>query len=219
MSTPTAFVFTDFDDTLAKGDSILPYLLYCTRRGLAPRRQLLKAALAFLRWKLQPSTGRAAKETSLSFIAGRTVAEMDEIARDFFREEQSKRFFREGVSEIQRLREKGVKVVGVSASSDVYMRVLPEFLPCDEVICTVCETMDGVYTGKVGKNCKGEEKVARIQAWLEERDLSINRAASSGYGDSPSDAPMLLLTGTPVLVNPKKKLRARIPGGRIAHWE
>ena len=30
---------------------------------------------------------------------------------------------------------------------------------------------------------------------------------------------MLLLTGTPVLVNPKKKLRARIPGGRIAHWE
>ena len=219
MSTPTAFVFTDFDDTLAKGDSILPYLLYCIRGGLAPRRQLLKAAVAFLRWKLQPSTGRAAKETSLSFIAGRTVAEMDEIARDFFREEQSKRFFREGVSEMQRLREKGVKVVVVSASSDVYMRVLPEFLPCDEVICTVCETMDGVYTGKVGKNCKGEEKVARIQAWLDERDLSINRAASSGYGDSPSDAPMLLLTGTPVLVNPKKKLRARIPGGRIAHWE
>ena len=219
MSTPTAFVFTDFDDTLAKGDSILPYLLYCIRRGLAPRRQLLKAALAFLRWKIQPSTGRAAKETSLSFIAGRTVAEMDEIARDFFREKQSKRFFREGVSEMQRLREKGVKVVVVSASSDVYMRVLPEFLPCDDVICTVCETMDGVYTGKVGKNCKGEEKVARIQAWLEERDLSINRAASSGYGDSPSDAPMLLLTGTPVLVNPKKKLRARIPGGRIAHWE
>ena len=88
MSTPTAFVFTDFDDTLAKGDSILPYLLYCIRRGLAPRRQLLKAAVAFLRWKLQPSTGRAAKETSLSFIAGRTVAGMDEIARDFFREEQ-----------------------------------------------------------------------------------------------------------------------------------
>ena len=159
MSTPTAFVFTDFDDTLAKGDSILPYLLYCIRRGLAPRRQLLKAAVAFLRWKLQPSTGRAAKETSLSFIAGRTVAEMDEIARDFFREEQSKRFFREGVSEMRRLREHGVRVVVVSASSDVYMRVLPEFLPCDEVICTVCEAADGVYTGKA-ENLHGEMEVA-----------------------------------------------------------
>lgn len=219
MSTPTAFVFTDFDDTLARGDSILPYLIYCIRRGLAPRRQFLKAAVAFLRWKLQPSTGRAAKEVTLSYIAGRTVEEMDGIARDFFREVQSKRFFREGMSEMQRLREQGVRIVVVSASSDVYMRVLPEFLPCDEVICTVCEVKDGVYTGRVGKNCKGEEKVARISAWLDEQGLTIDKAASSGYGDSPSDAPMLLLTGSPVLVNPKRKLRLRIPDGRVARWQ
>lgn len=219
MSTPTAFVFTDFDDTLARGDSILPYLLFCIRRKLAPRRQLLKAAAAFLRWKLQPSTGRAAKEVTLSYIAGRTVDEMDGIARDFFRQVQQKRFFREGVAEMQRLRDAGVKVVVVSASSDVYMRVLPEFLPCDAVICTVCEVADGRYTGKVGPNCKGEEKVRRIEAWLDAQGLSIDQAASSGYGDSPSDAPMLLLTGSPVLVNPKRRLRQRIPDGRVVHWD
>lgn len=219
MSTPTAFVFTDFDDTLAKGDSILPYLLYCIRRKLAPRRQFLKAAAAFLRWKLQPSTGRAAKEVTLSYIAGRTLEEMDDIARDFFREVQSERFFREGVAEMQRLREQGMKIIAVSASSDVYMRVLPEFLPCDDVICTVCEVKDGVYTGKVGKNCKGDEKVRRIEAWLAGQELSIDKPRSSGYGDSPSDAPMLLLTGSPVLVNPKRKLRRRIPSGRIVRWK
>ncbi len=219
MSTPTAFVFTDFDDTLARGDSILPYLLYCIRRRLTPRRQFLKAAAAFLRWKLQPSTGRAAKEITLSYIAGRTVAEMDDIARDFFREVQSKRFFREGIAEMQKMRDSGCRIVVVSASSDVYMRVLPEFLPVDEVLCTVCEVKDGVYTGKVGKNCKGDEKVARIQAWLAEQSLSIDKAASAGYGDSPSDAPMMRLTASPVLVNPKRKLRQRIPDGRVAHWE
>lgn len=219
MSMPTAFVFSDFDDTLAKGDSILPYLLFCIRHRLAPRRQFAKAALAFLRWKLQPSTGRAAKEVTLSYIAGRSVAEMDEVARDFFREVQQKRFFREGVAEMQRLREQGVRIVIVSASSDVYMRVLPEFLPCDEVICTTCESVDGRYTGKVGKNCKGEEKVSRICEWLHAQGLSIDKAASSGYGDSPSDAPMLLLTEHPVLVNPKRRLRQRIPEGRIVHWE
>lgn len=218
MNTPTAFVLTDFDDTLARGDSILPYLLYCIRRGLAPRRQLLKAAMAFLRWKLQPSTGRAAKETSLAFIRGRTVQEMDDIARDFFRQSHSARFFREGVAEMQKLRDAGCRVVVVSASSDVYMRVLPEFMPVDEVICTVCEVRDGRYTAKVGKNCKGEEKVHRIMTWLDEKGLAIDEAASSGYGDSPSDAPMLLLTDAPVLVNPKRKLRQRIPEGRIVHW-
>lgn len=219
MSTPTAFVFTDFDDTLAKGDSILPYLLYCIKRGLARRRQFLKAAIAFLGWKLKPSTGRAAKETTLSYIAGRTVEEMDDIARDFFREVQQKSFFREAVAEMQRQRDNGAKIVVVSASSDVYMRVLPEFLSCDEVICTVCEVKDGVYTGKVGKNCKGDEKVRRIREWLQSRDLAIDKAASSGYGDSPSDAPMLLLTASPVMVNPKARLRKAIPDGRIVRWK
>ena len=217
--TPTTFAFFDFDDTLARGDSILPYLLYCIRRGLAPRQQLLKAAAAFLRWKLQPSTGRAAKETSLSFIAGRTVEEMDEIARDFFREMQQKRFFEDAAPELFRLRELGATIVVVSASSDVYMRVLPEFLPVDAVLSTVCETADGHYTGKVGKNCKGEEKVRRIEAWLAAQGLSIDKARSSGYGDSPSDAPMLLLTGHPTLVNPKRKLVRRIPDGRLCRWK
>lgn len=219
MSTPTAFAFFDFDDTLAKGDSILPYLLFCIRRGLAPKRQLFKAAAGFIGWKLNPERASVAKESTLSYISGRTVAEMDEVARAFFREVQQKRFFQEGVKELQRLREMGVKPVIVSASADVYMHVLTEFLPVDAVISTTCEVIDGRYTGRVGANCKGDEKPRRIAEWLEAHGLSINRAVSSGYGDSPSDAPMLLLTASPVLVNPKRKLRERIPDGRIVRWE
>lgn len=218
MSTPTAYAFFDFDDTLAKGDSILPYLLFCIRRGLAPRFQLLKAAVAFIRWKLQPSAGRASKETTLSYIRGHSVGEMDELARCFFREVQQKRFFREGAARLEELRAQGVTTVIVSASSDVYMRVLPEFLPVDDVISTVCEVKDGRYTGRIGKNCKGDEKVNRIHAWLKEQGRSIDKDHSSGYGDSPSDAPMLLLTAQPVLVNPKRKLHSRIPQGQIVRW-
>lgn len=216
--TPTAFAFFDFDDTLAKGDSIFPFLLYCIKRGLAPKAQLFKAAAGFLRWKIQPSSDRAVKEMTLSFIKGRTVEEMDAIARDFFRDVQQKFFFEDAAPELFRLREQGAKIVVVSASSDLYMKVLPEFLPVDAVISTVCETLDGRYSGKIGKNCKGEEKVRRINAWLQAQGLSIDKAKSAGYGDSPSDAPMLLLTSKPTLVNPKRKLVKRIPDGRIVHW-
>ena len=216
--TPTAFAFFDFDDTLARGDSIFPYLLYCIRRGLAPRSQLFKAAAGFLRWKLQPSSGRAVKEMTLSYIKGRTVEEMDSIARDFFREVQQKQFFEDAAPELFRLHQQGVQIVVVSASSDLYMKVLPEFLPVDAVISTVCETKDGRYTGKIGKNCKGEEKVRRIQAWLKAQGLSIDREKSAGYGDSPSDAPMLLLTAHHTLVNPKRKLIKAVPQGCIVHW-
>lgn len=218
MMTPTAFAFFDFDDTLAKGDSIFPFLLYSIKRGIAPRRQLFKAAAGFLRWKVQPSSGRAVKEMSLSYIQGRTVEEMDNIARDFFREVQQKAFFEDAAPELFRLREQGVKIVVVSASSDLYMKVLPEFLPVDAVISTVCETADGRYTGKIGKNCKGEEKVRRIHEWLEAQGLCIDKEKSHGYGDSPSDAPMLLLTASPNLVNPKRKLVRNVPQGRVLRW-
>lgn len=217
--TPTAFAFFDFDDTLAKGDSILPYLLYCIRRKLAPRRQVIKAACGFIGWKLNPKRASVAKQSTLSFMKGRSVAEMDDIARDFFREVQTKRFFQQGMAELWRLREQGVKIVIVSASADVYMRVLPEFMPIDAVLSTTCAVSDGRYTGEVGANCKGDEKPLRIAAWLEQEGLSIDKEASSGYGDSPSDAPMLLMTASPTLVNPKKKLLARIPQGRVVHWE
>lgn len=218
MMTPTAFAFFDFDDTLARGDSIFPFLLYAIKRGLAPKSQLFKAAAGFLRWKIQPSSGRAVKEMTLSFIKGRTVEEMDGIARDFFRDVQQRAFFRDAAPELFRLRAQGMKIVVVSASSDLYMKVLPEFLPVDAVISTVCETKGGRYTGKIGKNCKGEEKVRRIQDWLKEQQLSIDQEKSAGYGDSPSDAPMLQLTACPTLVNPKRKLRKAIPQGRIVRW-
>lgn len=216
--TPTPFAFFDFDDTLSRGDSIFPFLLYCIRRGLAPRRQLFKAAAGFLRWKVQPSCGRAVKEMTLSFIKGRSVEEMDAVSRDYFRDVQQKFFFEDAAPELFRLREQGRKIVVVSASSDLYMRILPEFLPVDAVISTVCEVKDGIYTGRIGKNCKGEEKVRRISEWLAEQDLSIDRENSAGYGDSPSDAPMLLLTAHPTLVNPKRKLIRNVPHGRIVRW-
>ncbi len=217
--TPTAFAFFDFDDTLARADSVFPYLLHSIKRGYAPWWQLFRAAYGFLRWKVQPSTGRAAKELSLSYIKGRTVEEMDALARDFFQAYQKTNFFEDAAPELFRLREQGVQIVVVSASSDVYMRVLPEFLPVDHVICTVCTVADGKYTGKVQKNCKGEEKVRRIQEWLDGAGMSIDKERSWGYGDSPSDSHMMLLTGHPTLVNPKKGLVQRIPNGRVLRWK
>ena len=134
--------FFDFDDTLARGDSILPFLLYCIRRGIAPRRQLVKAAGAFLYWKLRPSR-----------------------------------------------------------------------------LSTRCEVGgDGRYTGQVGENCKGEEKVRRIKQYLKENGFVLDMKCSSAYGDSPSDADMMALVNRAVLVNPKKALLRRRPDGIVVHW-
>ena len=79
--------FFDFDDTLARGDSILPFLLYCIRKRISPRRQLVKAVGAFLYWKLRPSRASRAKSATLSFLKGRSADKMLDVARAFFRDE------------------------------------------------------------------------------------------------------------------------------------
>ena len=85
--------FFDFDDTLARGDSILPFLLYCIRKRISPRRQLVKAVGAFLYWKLRPSRASRAKSATLSFLKGRSADEMLDVARAFFRDEYLPRFY------------------------------------------------------------------------------------------------------------------------------
>lgn len=212
--------FFDFDDTLAKGDSILPYLLYCIRKGKAPRTQLLKAAAAFLYWKLRPSVASHAKSVTLSFLRGCKEDDILELSRQFFRDEYAKRFFQDGLTEIWALRSQGMKIVIVSASPDVYMKVLPEFMPVDAVLSTHCEfDKNGCFTGKVGNNCKGEEKVRRIEQFLQENDWVLDMKCSSAYGDSPSDADMMTLVNRAVLVNPKKKLLRRRPDAVTVHWQ
>lgn len=216
---PEKFAFLDFDDTLCAGDSILPYLLYCVRRGVAPWTQVVIALLGYLRWRLRPAQASGAKRMTLSYIRGRSREEMDDLARDFFRERQSARFLPGAVRELWKLRQEGYKTVVVSASAEVYMRVLPEFLPVDAVLATRCPLDDaGRYTGEVGENCKGEEKPRRIRAWLKEQGVEADFPACRGYGDSPSDAPMLLMTGSAVLVDPKRALRERLPDAVCVHW-
>ena len=212
--------FFDFDDTLAQGDSILPFLLYCIKRGIAPRHQLLKAGCAFLFWKLRPTKASQAKSVTLSFLRGHTEDEMSDVARAFFHDEYLPRFYQDGLTELWTLRSQGMKLVVVSASPDVYMRILPEFMPIDAVLATHCEVgADGRYTGRVEENCKGTEKVRRIEAYLRENGVTLDMKCSSAYGDSPSDAEMMTLVNRAVLVNPKRALVQKRPDGIIVHWQ
>ena len=144
---------------------------------------------------------------------------MDTLGRDFLQVYVSRRCFPGALDELERLKKEGFRIVVVTASAEVYMRLLPEFLPVDHVLATRCFLdANGRYTGKVGENCKGDEKPRRIRTWLAEQRLIPDWPNCRAYGDSLSDAPMLTLVGHPVLVDPKKLLLERIPDAERARW-
>ena len=193
----------DFDGTLCPGDSIVPYLRFCIHEGIAPRSQWLQALAGYMNQKIHPEAVSAAKARSLSFIHGKSKAEMVKLAERFFRECLQPRFYTEGDRTLKKLRDEGIKTIVLSASASVYMDVLPKFLPVDVVLSTPCELdQNGIYTGAVGPNCRDKEKIDRLHAWANSDEIKVVYA----YGDSTHDVPMLSLAQHPVWVNPSRKV-------------
>ncbi len=208
----------DFDGTLCPGDSIVPFLRFCVGEGLAPRRQWLRAGRGYLSQLLHPERVRSAKAATLSFLKGKNREEMEKAAETFIRQKLAPRFYPEGIRTLERLRREGVAVLLISASADVYMRLMPDFLPVDEVLATPCLVgPDGRYAGEIGENCRGEEKIRRLREWQTEQ--AEETEVLYAYGDSAHDLPMLGLARHPVLVNADGRLAARLPGAAVVQWK
>lgn len=211
------FAFFDFDNTLAKGDSIISFLRYAVRTGRTGPTQWLKAFCGFIRQRVVPGSETKAKEMALSFLNGKTEGEIRAFCHEYIAQVLSKRFYDEGVRKMLEMRNSGYTTVIVSASTSCYMDLLPEWLPADHVICTRMIFDSGIYTGRVGANCKGSEKVRRIQDDPYTKEAEQTQTAA--FGDSFSDIPMLLFSGKPTLVNPGKKLHRRYPDIPAVMWK
>jgi HAD superfamily hydrolase (TIGR01490 family) len=80
----------------------------------------------------------------------------------------------------------------------------------EHLIATEPEMRDGRYTGRVsGTPNMREGKVARLEAWLGERDSALDRFRESWfYSDSINDLPLLMRVTHPVVVNADPSLMA-----------
>lgn len=86
------------------------------------------------------------------------------------------------------------RLVMVSASLDIYLEPVATALGFDDVLCTRPSFGNDIFDGgMIGKNCRGAEKVARLQDLLGNLSLCDIYA----YGDSAGDKEMLLIARHP----------------------
>jgi putative phosphoserine phosphatase / 1-acylglycerol-3-phosphate O-acyltransferase len=77
----------------------------------------------------------------------------------------------------------------------------------DAVVATRYSELEGVYTGDVdGQFVWGDGKLAAVEAWAEENDVSMSDSAA--YSDSFFDSPLLGAVGRPMAINPDLRLLA-----------
>ena len=188
MTTRTVAAF-DFDGTLTRRDTLLPFLA-----SYAGRTQMLSA----LALSAPGGGGRdALKERLLTrVLGGRALAEIVDAGNAFGAEVARAGIAPEMRSRLAWHRREGHEIVIVSATLDVYLDEVGRALGVEHVLCTKLDVDQAArVTGKLeGANCRGAEKAARLRAHVDEATVLW------AYGDSGGDREMLAMAHHPVRV-------------------
>jgi phosphatidylglycerophosphatase C len=202
----------DFDGTLTTGGSVLPFLVAVSDRSTVASAiaalwpPLLHAALS------GGSVADLSKEDLFErVLAGVTVDHLNSVSAAFTPDHLARHLRADVQRRFDWHRHRGDRVAIVSASPECYVGEAGVRLGADAVIATRLEVAsNGALTGRYdGKNCRGQEKVRRLQEWIGEGRPDQRLWA---YGNSRGDLRMLSAADVGVNVGRLGKL------GRLRHF-
>lgn len=187
MTQPVAFF--DFDGTLTRRDSLLPFLRLVSGTPMfVAKMAYLSPVLAAYATKIMRND--VAKEIVLThFLRGMQPDVLRNCGRAFAHSVLPGQERPEGIERLRWHKAQGHSCVLVSASLDVYLEPWARKAGFDDwITSSLALDEEGRVSGRLeGGNCFGEEKVRRIKAWLGNKHC----VALYAYGDSRGDLPML----------------------------
>ncbi len=189
MNKPVVAAF-DFDGTLSRGDSFLPFLREFA--GTAHfMRKMLGLSPNLLAYLLGGMSNHDIKNRLLrQFLRGKSVQSMQPFAQYFATGPLPGLIRPAALARLRWHQRQGHRCVIVSASLECYLRPWAETVGVTEVLGSRLAVADDIYTGELmGRNCYGEEKVQRLSTLLGARDAYTLYA----YGDSKGDRELLAL--------------------------
>jgi len=220
---PAAAAFFDVDNTVMQGASIFHLARGLHRREFFTTREILGAAWKQAYFRIvgveDPEHVAEARNSALSFIAGHTVTELEELGEEIFDEGMAHRIWPGTRALAQMHLDEGQRVWLVTAAPIEIAQIIARRLGLTGAMGTVSEHVDGVYTGRlVGDLLHGPAKAEAIKALAARESLDLSRC--SAYSDSYNDLPMLTLVGDPCAINPDARLRsyAREQGWRVRDY-
>jgi len=209
----------DLDLTITNTDTFRLFLKkYYLSSPLLLHKLLYVFIFGVLR-KLRFISLRKFKENSLIGLKGASIADISGVGSDYF-DRYLKATIRQPAKDAMRYyKDRGYKVLIISASPDIYVQAFSDYLSCDGYLCTELEYFEESFTGNIsGEDCIGEEKRKRLMSLV---DLAnVNLGLSVAYTDHDADLPLLKTVGKPIAVSPTAKLRdiANKENWQIVNW-
>ena len=177
------------DGTLTTGDSVVPFLRRAAGTGDLVRA-FAKRPLATVGSALRRDRDEL-KALAIGALRGRRWADLLTLGEAYADELTARRLRADTVARLEWHRQRGHRIVLVSASLRPYLVPLGTQLGVDAVLCCEIQVAEGIVTGRLdGPNCRGPEKLRRLHEWLRGQELS-DRAEIWAYGDSAGDRELL----------------------------
>ena len=196
----------DIDYTITRKETLMEFFKYLVSKDIKNIKFLPRALYSGLMYGVKVYDERRVKECFLKFIENIDEAELAKLTKSFYDERISKILYKDAVDMIKKLKKEGYMVVLISASPEFYVKEFYAIKEVDLIIGTKFTFEGGKFIRKMdGNNCKGEEKVRRLNKVLKEKNIKVDFKNSYMFSDSLSDKPLLDLVGNPYLINYKKK--------------
>jgi HAD superfamily hydrolase (TIGR01490 family) len=211
--------FFDLDRTITENISGKEFVRYALKEKHLSFTDLMQVLLISLANKLKIVNPLRIINKMVRWIEGMPVETMEKLSYEVFHNALVPSIYSEVPDEIKLHKERNARVVILSSSIAPVCSKIAGHLGFDDVICSELEIENGKYTGRsTGPLCYGHEKVNRLVEYCNRNSIAPENAWY--YADSISDLPVLKLVGTPVCVNPDKKLLkyAGKRGWKINFW-
>lgn len=179
----------DFDGTLTRHDTLFPFLLHVAgyfkllNKIIYLSPVLFAYAVGFMRNDI------AKVKVLRSFLAGMTLANLQQLAQTFAASKLPKLLRSEAMQRFAWHKQQGHRCIIVSASLELYLQPWASKAGFDDVLGSRLEPLDHERTSGnlLGENCFGPEKMRRLERLLGPRDGYTLYA----YGDSQGDKELL----------------------------
>lgn len=207
-------IFVDIDNTVYRGYSQKHFVRYLMKHKKISRFTMLRIFFYVMLEKMHLMEHKELMERALAFTKGWKPKDMEHVAATFFNEQVVPHLYHNMIPPIADHRKYGHTIVFVTEVIDPLAEQFKTYFKAADARGTVLEKKRGVYTGKILRLCKGEEKAEQVYDVAHKYKLDLTE--SYAYGDSLADIPMLNSVRYACAVRPHKKMTKK---AEACHWE
>ena len=182
----------DFDKTIYNGETSTDFMLFFLKRNPKYIMRLYNVLYSLFYYKKDL---KKSKEIFFRILNGVNIEFLKEEINEFWKVKKDK-IFSWVYDEILENKKVADELILISATPSIFLEKISKELGFDKLLATEFENTNKLFDSKIkGANCKGKEKVNRLNEYID------NYTILKFYSDSMSDKPLFDLADEKIFIN------------------